>query len=231
MVHKASIDGGLIGMYCKTELFNHILFWTLWCCTGFDVYPQNQLSVYKENTLSPDEEGPINLKPALFIPCRKMPCSGQRQHQSLRHQQSRLAAPLPRLPAAAPLQQAQLWPLLGLLRRLSRRAATPLKRLLLPVETMMVTLHLTQVTNHAPQRPFYQAAIILFYFIFLIKFSNYNRSLKQNSWGFSSDSFNVSISSCLSRFIFIVTPTISIHESKVLFTSGHSHIYETKAHA
>lgn len=173
--------------------------------------------------MSPDEEGPINLNPALFIPCRKMPCSGQRQHQSLRHQQSRLAAPLPRLPAAAPLQQAQLWPLLGLLRQLSRRAATPLKRLLLPVETMMVTLHLTQVTNHEPQTPFYQAAIILFYFIFLIKLSNYNRSLKQNRCA--------SISSCLSGFIFIVTPTISIHESKMLFTSGHSHIYETKAHA
>lgn len=113
-----------------------------------------------------------NTHPALFVLCRKMPCSGQRRHQSRRHQQSRPAAPPPRLPAATPLQQAHLWPLSALLRQLSRRAATPLRRPLLPAETMMVTLH------HTVTSPFYQAAISFFF-----KFPNNKRSLKQNCWG------------------------------------------------
>lgn len=107
--------------------------------------------ICRKHCLSPDEEGPINLNPAVFILCRKMPCSGQRRHQSLRHQQSQLAATPPRLPAAAPPQPAQLWLLSGPLRQLSRRAATPLRRLLLPVETMMVTLRHTRAQSCTPE--------------------------------------------------------------------------------
>lgn len=96
--------------------------------------------------LSPDEEWPANQNFALLALCRKMPYSGPRQHQSQRPRQSRLAAQPLQLLAATLLQQAQLWPPSARRRQLNRRAATLLRRLLLPVETMMVTLNHTLLT-------------------------------------------------------------------------------------
>lgn len=89
------------------------------------------------------EEGPAVIG-ALFVHCRKMPCSGQRRHQSLRHQLSLLAAPPPKLPAVMLLQAVQLFHLLAFLRYLSRRATTPMERPMLLVGKMMVTFSCKQ---------------------------------------------------------------------------------------
>ena len=92
----------------------------------------------------------------LLTRCRRMRSSGQRQPQSQRHQLRQLAVLPSQLPAAAPLQQARLQSPLALLRPLSRRAVTPLRPLLPPAETMMVTPYLSYCfiisTNHASCR-------------------------------------------------------------------------------
>lgn len=84
---------------------------------------------------------------ALFVLCRKMPCSGQRRHQSLRHPLSPLAVPPPMLPAVILLQAVQLFHLLAFLRHLSRRATTPMERPMLLVGKMMVTFSCKQGPN------------------------------------------------------------------------------------
>lgn len=87
------------------------------------------------------EEGPAVIG-ALFVLCRKMPCSGQRRHQSLRHQLSLLAAPPPKLPPVMLLQAVQLFHLLAFLRHLNRRATTQMERPMLLVGKMMVIIDL-----------------------------------------------------------------------------------------
>lgn len=91
----------------------------------------------------------FNYNPVLFTLCRRMPSSGQRQHQNQRPQRSRQAILPPQLPAA-PLQ-ALLLPQSAPLRPLSRRAVIPLKPLLLPAETMTVTPHTNDEAYHASQ--------------------------------------------------------------------------------
>lgn len=112
-------------LFCKTCQVVWVIFW----CVSNSFPPANPDSV-------------------LLTLCRRMPSSGQRQHQSRRRQQSRPAVLLPQLPAAAPLE-APPWPRLVPRMPLGRKAATPPRPLLLPVETMMVTLHHALLTTRA----------------------------------------------------------------------------------